>query len=489
MKSARTWFFLAVLAIFLLALARGYAILFNSPLIGLANNFDMLRVQGCIRAYPVRADNVEPWAQSPQAPLLRYRFDKSIDPGCYFSTESWLARLYKPVLKKQSKLSGDGTFSIRSYGAFKLLLLVVSGLVISLLLLKNGLGFPSVVNAILFAVVFTDPGVVIFLNGFYAEFSAVLFAYLSVALVCVILFKKQGSKFEYALLLLCMVLVCLAKIQHFAFSLFLFSMVAVSTKFSELSKGTAIRLLSVMLFSAIIGAAIQLNHMSGMATGDMRKANITNTVLQGVLGSSKSPEATAALLGLPAHCAKHAGKTWFSPGVIENHPCPEVFDVSRLDIAALLLNDPTTIVSVFTGGIDRVRPWIPSYLGVVEGEYFGRLPDDIFTVDRFVSGLSRPAFGFLFLSPLVISLFFVAFRYSDSSGVTALLLFLSLYTQFSLVSVVFGDGFADVAKQFNLGMLSLLSFWIVFVLILAKAFAQALVSRFIKCNANIMIEP
>lgn len=491
MRSSKLFFLAAILFLFFIALVRGCSLLFNEPLIGLANNFDMVRVQGCIRAYPARTDGAIPWAQSPQGPLLRYRFDKNIDPGCYFSTESWLAKIYKPVLKKQGKLSSDGTFSIRSYGAFKLFLLLSSGLIISFLMFRQGLLFPSLVNAALFATALTDPGVTVYLNGFYAEFSAVLFSYLSVALAFLIICKKNGSRLDYLFLASCMVLICLTKIQHFAFSLVLLVVVSVSMAMLRFERKSAGQLLFVMLFAAILGAGIQVRHMQGNATSDIRKANITNTVLQAVLGSSAAPETTARLLGLPSRCVQHAGKTWFSPGVIESHPCPEVFDVSRVEIAMLFFKDPLTMVNALIRGVENARPWIPAYLGVVEGASHASLPADIFSLDRLISRLPRWGFLAFFFAPLAISFsIYVMVRRNEEAHVgLILLIFLSSYPQFSLLSVIFGDGLADVAKQFNLGMLSLLSFWCVAVLFLLHSIARIFARRYVtaidaKANLN-----
>lgn len=288
-----------------------------------------------------------------------------------------------------------------------------------------------------------------------------------------------------------MVLICLTKIQHFAFSLVLLVVVSVSMAMLRFERKSAGQLLFVMLFAAILGAGIQVRHMQGNATSDIRKANITNTVLQAVLGSSAAPETTARLLGLPSRCVQHAGKTWFSPGVIESHPCPEVFDVSRVEIAMLFFKDPLTMVNALIRGVENARPWIPAYLGVVEGASHASLPADIFSLDRLISRLPRWGFLAFFFAPLAISFsIYVMVRRNEEAHVgLILLIFLSSYPQFSLLSVIFGDGLADVAKQFNLGMLSLLSFWCVAVLFLLHSIARIFARRYVtaidaKANLN-----
>lgn len=48
------------------------------------------------------------------------------------------------------------------------------------------------------------------------------------------------------------------------------------------------------------------------------------------------------------------------------------------------------------------------------------------------------------------------------------LVFAALYPPLALATVVFGDGFADTAKQFHLGMTVLLAFWLLFVAALVE---------------------
>jgi hypothetical protein len=100
-------------------LYRGIPILRSEPLLALANNYDMIRVQACIKAYPLRAPGIPPWAGSGDAPIARYQFRHDVGAPCFLSSEVLFARLARPLFKAESLRSGDGTFSIRWLGGVK----------------------------------------------------------------------------------------------------------------------------------------------------------------------------------------------------------------------------------------------------------------------------------------------------------------------------------------------------------------------------------
>ena len=117
------------LALLAVVLYRGIAILHSEPLLALANNYDMIRVQACIKAYPVRAAEIPPQAGNADAPIERYRFRHDVVAPCFRSTEVLFARLARPLFKAESLRSSDGSFSIRWIGLvkFSLFLALVAG--------------------------------------------------------------------------------------------------------------------------------------------------------------------------------------------------------------------------------------------------------------------------------------------------------------------------------------------------------------------------
>src|SRR5688572_5061153 len=69
-----------------LGLARAAFLVAQEPMLGYANQFDMVRTSACVGLYP---DLPEParLQASPAAPLPLYRPGPRIDGGCYLSAE------------------------------------------------------------------------------------------------------------------------------------------------------------------------------------------------------------------------------------------------------------------------------------------------------------------------------------------------------------------------------------------------------------------
>jgi len=451
--------------------ARMGALVLHDPLIGLANNYDMIRVQGCIGAYPVRDAQIPPEAASWQAPIPRYAFRTDLAPGCFVSSEAVLALAMLPALRFADAVSGERGFPLRLVGIVKWLLLSVVCLVPALLLFRQRDGAAAgAMSAFLAALVAADPAVTIYLNAFYAEYAALLFAWLAVGLLFVDLRAGRSHWLRDTLLSVAIVGACTAKLQHLAFGLWLLLPLLAL----RLGRRGAIRnrTLALVATAAMAGLAIQAWNLERDFTASISRANKTNTYLGALLGTSQNPAATAAALGLPASCAEHAGKDWFSPGVEQSHPCPQVFDVSRLALARVLVREPETIGAMLVRGIDETRPWVTPILGKVEGEVQGEVPAYFPSLSGLVSAIPLPLWLAAFLLPLAFVPVLALAPGGRCVAVRWLLMFLGGFPAATVATVVFGDGFADVAKQFHLGMAALLAFWLVAGACLAQAVSR-----------------
>lgn len=465
---------IACIAFLAFAFLRGVLVLTHAPMIGVANNYDMIRVQGCIDAYPDRPADIEPWSNSWEAPIKNYRFRDDVHPGCYFSSEALFAFALLPALHVIALHNVDGTFPLTAIGWLKFLCLISACCAVSIALLRRGKDSYALANSLLAASVLFDPAVTIYFNTFYAEFSAVLFAYLAVASAFIVLLEKKPG---YLWLIVCAVataLMCVSKLQHVAFGLFMLAMLFVALRLSKTAVSRPV--LIVIGIGAIVGGSAQWLHMRAPQTVSMNHANLTNTVLQAILGRSRAPATTAERLGLPVRCAQYAGQNWFSPGFDVKHPCPEVFEVSRIRFLYLAITEPKTIERILFGGIQRARPWIPDYLGKVEGGKLAPLPPDFFSWSAVLDRLSQGWFRWLFvLPPLIASAIVWRQRRRQPASAPAFVLVLcACYPWFALLTVVFGDGYADTAKQFHLGMTALLAFWLMLAMMLANSLADRL---------------
>lgn len=85
---------------------RSGGLVLHEPLIGRANNCDMIRVQGCIDAYPVRDAQIPPESHRWQAPIPRYEFRNDLAPGGFVSTESLPTLAMLPAMRLVSRETG-----------------------------------------------------------------------------------------------------------------------------------------------------------------------------------------------------------------------------------------------------------------------------------------------------------------------------------------------------------------------------------------------
>ncbi len=440
---------------------RTLSLVTHVPVVGLANNYDMIRVQGCVDLYPVREDGSPPESNSWQAPIERYEFRSDVQPGCFFSTESLLALASLPALKAVAMFLAEGVVPLQAIGLLRWALFV-SIVMIPLLLLLRGNPKSACVGLLVAAIVVADPGVTIYLNSLYAEYSAVAFAWLACLMTWAALRSSKPSTVVLVILFAASVLATLSKLQHLAFGLALFASALIAAVSFERG-ARPWRVLAVLGLAAALGFFTQAWNINRDYTNSISSANKTNTFLGAILGSSEDPESTADLLGLPRSCAVHAGKDWFSPDVQSSHPCPEILSASRARLIPLTWKDPNTLINVISKGAELTRPWVPHILGKVSGQVQAPLPTGILSLDPLISAVPVPVWKGLLLLALAVAVFLALPGTVRGLGVAErwLLIFLGGFPFMTLVTVVLGDGFADVNKQFHLGMVALLAFYIV----------------------------
>lgn len=464
-------------ALLCIALYRGTTLLLSDPLLALANNYDMIRVQACIDTFPVRLPGIPPWAGSGDAPIERYRFLHDVDARCFRSTEVLFALLAQPLFKAESRRSPDGTFSIRWLGMVKLSAFLVLATGLTLAWWQRRQPGAALANAAVAAVVLTDPAVTLYLNGFYAEYSTVLFGYASIAGAALLIgAPKPSAMTALALLALAVAAFVGSKIQHLGLGLVLALAIALPAL-----AGLSIRrgVIAATAAGGLAGLTLQAANLGDSENDVMRLANLTSTVMSSLLPLSDDPHRTAEHLGLPRRCGDHAGLNWYLPPVQENpanHPCREVAGVSHLRLLGLAFVEPPVVGRFLGRALVYVRPWIPSryrgkpHLGVVQGQMWASLPEDWFSWSRLLDRLPLWLTYALVLAPPAVVAFLLASRRLQEAPLAAVLAALALLPFPVIVAVIFGNGYEDAAKQMHLVFTAVLSFW---TLLLAWALARA----------------
>lgn len=460
-----------MLALLSVALYRGIAILASEPLLALANNYDMIRVQACIKAYPLRAPGIPPAAGSGDAPIERYRFRDDVGAPCFLSSEVLFARLARPLFKAESRRSGDGTFSIRWLGTIKFTAFFLAALGFSLAWWRRGQPAAALANAAVAAIVLTDPAITLYLNGFYAEFSTVLFGYASIAGAALLMGRpRPPGLVPLALLAIVVAAFVASKIQHIGLGLLLALAMALPALGGVRVAG---RVIAALAAGGALGLAIQAGNVARTDNEVMRLANLTSTVLTSLLPLSDDPYRTAENIGLPRRCGAYAGLNWYLPPVSENaanHPCPEVARTSHARLLALAFIEPRVFARFVGGGLDHIRPWIPSqyrgkpHLGVVQGRLWSSLPEGWFSWSRLLDRLPQWLINVLVLGPAAVVAALLASRRLRRPPLASVLAALALLPPAVIVTVVFGNGYEDSAKQMHLVFTMVLGFWLLLAL-------------------------
>ncbi|HET9048424.1 MAG TPA: hypothetical protein VFN29_05640 [Chiayiivirga sp.] len=473
-----------VACILVIGMVRGLGLFLASPLVALANNYDMIRVQACIDVYPVRDDATPLWANSHQAPLEYYQF-AHLDTPCYFTSEAIFAVAALPLMWTQSRLSQDGYFSIRWVGAIKLMLLAAVGLFFTWAIFQS-CPKAGIAYATFFALIVNDPGVLAYLSTFYAEFAAVFFLYLMLSMVVAnaLGWRPKGRACNWicsALFVLTPALLATSKLQHLVTPACLLTIIWGLQFFKAVFSK---RMLVFMSAGALLGLTAQLAHLSLAASDSMRRANISNTVFTAILPHADNPFAMTQALGLPAVCAQYAGYSWFTPGVAEGDICPQVFGVSRIDIARAMLQHPLAAVRIVLDGAGELLPWLPPNLGLVAGSESADLPDYLPSLNGVIRDTPKSLVAVLLLAlPLFGLLLTIRAARRNEVAFYVSLPCLSLPPPFLLSVVVFGDGYADVQKQSHLVTLLLLSTLLLILMYGMSALLQSRLARrrLLKC--------
>lgn len=453
-------------ALLAIVLYRGFAMLTSQPLLALANNYDMIRVQACVKAYPVRPEEIPPWSGSGDAPIDRYRFRHDVDAPCFRSSEVLFARLARPLFNAESLRSGDGTFSIRWLGTVKFSAFFALVVGFTVAWWRRGQTVTAAANTAVSAAVLTDPAITLYLNGFYAEYSTILFGYASIAGAALLMGSQRPPRaLGLALLALAVAAFVGTKIQHLGLGL---SLAFAMTLPAFAGVKVRLRVIAALAVGGAAGLAFQLANLHKNENEVMRLANLTSTVMTSLLPLSNDPYRTAEHLGLPRGCGAYAGLNWYLPPIRENpanHPCPEVANTSYLRLLALAFREPRVFGRFVGGSLDYVRPWIPSryrgkpHLGVVAGQMQASLPEGWFSWSRLLDQLPMWSICLLVLAPVALVSALLAARRIRQPPVAAVLTALALLPLPVIIAVTLGNGYEDSAKQMHLVFALVLAFW------------------------------
>ncbi|MFZ1389953.1 MAG: hypothetical protein WAS23_00020 [Dokdonella sp.] len=437
-----------------IALLRGLLIVASDPMLAIANNYDQIRVQACLGAYPDRDSSIPPAASSPQAPYARFRFMPEVDVPCFLTSELLFAWAAWPAMQVEQRLRADHSFSVRWKGGLQF----VAWLGLAVLCTRRliGLNRPDLAlgHAVLCAAVVADPGNILYLNTFYGEASAILFTYALLAGIVIALAGQTGQAL-LAGIALAAFLLAMSKIQHLVVPLLIWLAVACAGIAARKQPGA---LLVALAIGALLGVVAQGTHMGSIGNESIRSANRVDTLFTAMLPNASKPASLLAELGLPQQCIEQSGKSWYAPGMASRQLCPQVFTLQHRDLLLAAIRDPAMAFRALYGGVEYANQWIPANLGVVEGEPDAGLPWWAPSWDSLIPSLGRTAyFSMLAVLPVLALVLLFRRRRRDQLAANAILLSLSSLPAIVYATSVFGDGYVDLPKHTQLGTACLLA--------------------------------
>lgn len=419
---------------------RSLTVSLHQPVYGYANNYDMVRLQGCPQIWP-DDPNFDPvnLSQSRLAPFTNYRHTV-IDTPCYPSSE--LIFVYSALLTSPSWHQRQ-SIDIRHIGTTKALLLLAAVLCCSALLLRGRHWQALLINSALYAAVLSDLGVTLFFNTFFTEFSAVFFYYLTLWGVFFVIKSPQAAA-TLVLLLLGLCGLAFSKAQHLPLT----CAVTVGVGLFLLYRQQANSLLCKLLLLPLLCCAISSQIHPSTANQDFYAVNRTNSLLN---HASSQPGLIKQFL--PAECEKLAGKTWYFARGEQVQKCLLAPDsASHLTILRAALADPLAVANNYLFRIYNVKNWQYNYLGQIGGADMQPVTPPTLSLLQLLKKMPHLLFviawlGFLLL-PLLPKL---------SSELRGILLFCAFTQAASYFIALTGDGLSEIAKHSHLSTVSFLS--------------------------------
>lgn len=325
-------------------------------LIAYANSFDFIRQSSCVGLWQHYGDR-DKTSGHPHAPLNALVFDGDKKPEfCMRSIDN--AFPYLAALPHSLGVRVD----FREVGAWKALLVVAIAVLIAFGTFAPG---ERLAMAVAFFLVFGDLANLLYINTLYLEFSVVLGTFVGMLVITyVVCADRRPRGLMLSLGMLAVIWLGCSKQQYMPLACVFSLMMAATLAWRWRSLAPALVFVGVAVLVPVVYG--MLNSASSGFMQAINMANKTDTYLTAVLPAATDKNAALAQLGLPQSCAKGIGMSWYSPGLQQNHPCPEVGEVSRLRLLKLFVRDPATFFGPLYKGVLEVWPLQSPDLGHLE---------------------------------------------------------------------------------------------------------------------------
>ncbi|HEY0179957.1 MAG TPA: hypothetical protein VGC30_10045 [Dokdonella sp.] len=439
---------LAVLAaLWLAGTLRAFALWAHVPLYAYANSYDQTRYTSCFHFYPDRPAEVPPQQNSPQAPFAKFRFVATGDPMCYWSSELAFTGATALVWTLGEAAGAGDRHDVRWVGALRWLALLAVSIALSRAWLRRGDRRAALANAALLPLFFADPGNTLYLNTFYAEWTALLAAY---ALLGGVLLWRDAprARHRFAFVAAAAFALAASKIQHLALPLALAAALIVL----ERARGRFGWRGIALGVGAAAGCWFQFAqlHRDGAMMDAIDQYNRADVVFTALVPFADDPRALLEELRIDPDCAIYAGRhAWELPDLPE-HVCRGFAGFTRGAELGVLLRHPSIALGLAASGVRALDPWIAKNLGQVEGGAFAAIAPVQASLGHVLHAWPPLQLGVLAL-PLLALVALLA-RRGVRGGARALehAVLTVVAMAATLAVTLLGDGLADTAKQGHL---------------------------------------
>ena len=442
----------------LVAIARMAAFVAHDPLLGFANQYDMIRTSACVGLYPdLPADKRD--EATPEAPLERYKLGARNAQECRWGSEALLAAL---VVAKQ-RISGntaDAFNALRQLGVLEVGLTALAMLALAIAFWPYPLA--AFLHGVTLAAVFCDPAVTLWFQTLYTEYPVLVGTYVVIAALVAALLREALPGWLTVMAALGMVLAAGAKLQFFALPFVL--LVVAAPRLWASSR----RSLAVLAAVAIAAGVWQpLTPRSDVDT----HANRANAYLGTILPASTNMPTTLSNLELPGKCAEVSGATWNAPrGADLNAACPEALQLPPGAFVRLTREDAETLERAAVRVIPATENLLLGHLGLVAGESWGTLANEPVWLRSAFGWIAAylPAQWYLGLTLFAIACAIPAFAFwgatlargpnADAHPYGAYLSMLQLVALYSFVTTIYGEGLSQSARHGAPGVIAYAAF-------------------------------
>ena len=426
---------------------RAFALWAHDPLHAYANSYDQTRYTSCFGFHPDRPLAIPPQTNSPQSPFSDYRFLPVATPLCYWSSELAFTGATAAIWHAEEALGLGPVHDVRWVGALRWLALLALSIGLSRAWLRRGDVRAAIANAALLPLVFADPGNTLYLDTFYAEWTALLAAYATIALA--LLWRDDArSRRRFAWLALAAFVLAASKIQHLVLPL---GLAAALWLLDRARLGRIGWRAFALGLGALAGCGLQVVqlHREGPLMDAIDQYNRADVLFTALLPFADDPRALMQELAVDPDCVKYTGlHAWELPDLPER-VCSGLDGFHRGDELRTLATHPRIALRLAGHGVLALDPWIAKNLGQIEGADFATIPH-LPSIGRLLH--AWPWLQRLLLAAPLLALFVLLVRPGLRRGARALdFTVLVVVTMLGTLAVtVLGDGLADTGKQGHL---------------------------------------